>query len=66
MCQHYTSPKGNIIVAGLNSTKLGHKEGPTSLLISAIPNQVIWLDFAKLDASKRTIVKVNNESVTLI
>ena len=40
------------------ATKSGSREGPTILLISAKPNEIIWVDFAKLANNKRTVVKV--------
>ena len=72
MCQHYTTPSGVISAyiepnsVALNSTKSDQKEGPTTLLVSAKPNQVIWLDFAKLSEDKKTIVKVMICAITFL
>ncbi len=67
-CQHVTSSSGTFSsilepvarsTNNMNSGKATNQDKTTStLLISAKPDQFIWVDFAKLDGNQRTKVKV--------
>ena len=64
-CRHLTASSGSLASTDnrSNATQSGSNtvyKGPTTVLISAKPNQIIWMDFAKfkIHSDKRTKVKV--------